>query len=126
VVELLTVYGLLVGSKAHLRKNVSWLKCRIYLQKHRKPHFLFVLPGSVAYTDCFKSYTSGCRNLKLPHFSVNHSIEFVNFDTGVCTNRFDKQNSGIKHLIRPRKRNKKNINGWLWYLIWKRKIKKSY
>ncbi|KCZ81182.1 hypothetical protein H312_01392, partial [Anncaliia algerae PRA339] len=86
---------------------------------------LYVLPGSIVYTDCFKSYIPACKNLNLTHFTVNHSKEFVNSDTVVCTNTIEGLNNGIKHLIRPRNRSKKNINGWLWYFIWRRKNKKN-
>ncbi|KCZ77661.1 hypothetical protein H311_01326 [Anncaliia algerae PRA109] len=50
---------------------------------------LYVLPGSIVYTDCFKSYIPACKNLNLPHFTVNHSKEFVNSDAGVCKNTIE-------------------------------------
>ncbi|KCZ77854.1 hypothetical protein H311_01130 [Anncaliia algerae PRA109] len=37
---------------------------------------LYVLPGSMVYTDCFKAYLPACRDLNLKHQTVNHSIEF--------------------------------------------------
>lgn len=85
----------------------------------------FVLPGSIIYTDCFAAYNRACTNLNLEHFTVNHKENYVDPISGTHTNTIEGLNNGIKHLIKPRNRGKKNINGWLFYFIWRRQNKKN-
>ncbi|KCZ78132.1 hypothetical protein H311_00847 [Anncaliia algerae PRA109] len=74
---------------------------------------LYVSPGSIVYTDCFKAYLPACRDLNLEHQTVNQSIESENNENGVRRNTIERLNNGVIHLIKPRNRSKKNINGWL-------------
>lgn len=61
-----------------------------------------VRPGSTIITDCFKSYHN-MPNIYL-HQTVNHSVEFVNSETGACTNTIEGTWNGIKTKIAPRNR----------------------
>ncbi|KCZ78414.1 hypothetical protein H311_00556, partial [Anncaliia algerae PRA109] len=83
----------------------------------------FVLPGSIIYTDCFRAYNPACENLNFDHFTVNHKQNFVDPITHVHTNKIEGLNNGLKHLIKPRNRIRKNINGWLFYLASKKQKK---
>ncbi|KCZ76139.1 hypothetical protein H311_02869, partial [Anncaliia algerae PRA109] len=68
---------------------------------------LYVLPGSIVYTDCFKAYLPACRDLNLVHQTVNQSIESGNIENGVRTNTIERLNNGVIHLFKPRNRSKK-------------------
>ena len=83
----------------------------------------FVLPGSIIYTDCFRSYKGACANLNFLHYTVNHSKFFVDPETSVHTNTVEGLNNGIKIAVPARNRNSKDIRGYLWYMIWRRQNK---
>jgi transposase-like protein len=83
----------------------------------------YVRDGSIVYTDMFSSYRNLERELGMMHFTVNHSLGFINPETGVHTNTIEGTWCGIKFKINPRNRVKKFIKGCLEEFIWRRKNK---
>lgn len=80
----------------------------------------YIHPESIVYTDGWKTYPKVCEELGLRHRIVNHSKWFKDPETGVHTNTVEGQNNGLKMGIPARNRNKKNISGFLHYLVWKK------
>lgn len=79
-----------------------------------------VKPGSIIYTDMWKSYKTPCEELGLVHMTVNHSVTFKDPVTGVHTNTIEGLNNGLKYQIKPRNRSRKYIRSYLLYFIWRR------
>ena len=80
----------------------------------------YVRPGSIVYTDMFRSYINLERDLGLIHFTVNHSINFVDSVTGVHTNTIEGTWAGMKFNISPRRRTNLLLRGCLEEFIWRR------
>lgn len=83
----------------------------------------YVKEGSIIYTDCWKSYNFACNELDFEHKTVNHSLYYKDPITGVHTNTIEGLNNGLKTLIVPRNRVKKNMKHHLLYYIWRRQNK---
>ena len=62
----------------------------------------YVREGSIIITDCFSSYNN--LHQYYDHFQVNHSIEFVDSETGAHTNTIEGTWNAIKYRISPRNR----------------------
>lgn len=82
-----------------------------------------VAAGSTIMTDRWRGYLNITEKLGFDHFSVNHSKEFKNYDTGACTNKAEGLNNGLKMKILPRNRIKNGIEGHLGEYIWRRNNK---
>lgn len=63
-----------------------------------------VLPGSIIITDCFKSYFN--LNKLYEHFTVDHSKNFVDPESGAHTNSIEGTWCALKYKIAPRNRTK--------------------
>ena len=59
-----------------------------------------VRPGSIVNTDCFKSYDNLEEKLKLKHYTVNHSQNFVDPETGCHTNTIESTWWAVKRSFR--------------------------
>jgi transposase-like protein len=80
-----------------------------------------ILPGSIIYSDLWKSYYGIEEKLNLRHFKVNHSINFVDPESGVHTNTIEGTWSGVKRKIPVRNRNRSSIDEHLLEFVWRRK-----
>ena len=80
-----------------------------------------VLPGSIVYSDMWAAHNGIEDQLALRHMTVNHSVSFVDPDTGVHTNTIEGLWNGIKLRVPPRNRGQDSINGQLMEFIWRKK-----
>ena len=48
----------------------------------------WIKPGSIIHSDCWKAYAT-LNKIGYKHVTVNHSKEFVNKETGACTNKIE-------------------------------------
>ena len=58
----------------------------------------FVLPGTTIISDCWKAYCS-LESEGYIHLTVNHSKEFVNKETGACTNTIESTWHAVKNSL---------------------------
>ena len=58
--------------------------------------YTYIKPGSTVISDCWKAYFELTRNPEYDHLTVNHSIEFVNSDTGAHTNTIESTWRAVK------------------------------
>lgn len=79
-----------------------------------------ILPGSVIMSDLWKAY-SGLEQLGYTHQTVNHSINYVDPETGACTNKIEGTWNGLKQKIPARNRVEEGMDGHLLEFIWRRK-----
>jgi hypothetical protein len=61
-------------------------------------------PGTIIYSDCWSSYNKISSLKNFGHQTVNHSLHFIDPDTGTCTNK-------IESLWRSCKQRFKEMNG---------------
>jgi transposase-like protein len=80
-----------------------------------------VKPGSIIHTDMWKGYDRLEEVGIFEHYTVNHSKNFKDPETGVHTNTIEGTWNGLKTRIKPRNRVKRQINDHLWEFIWRRK-----
>lgn len=79
-----------------------------------------VAPGSVVHTDGWRGYSGIETTLGLEHRVVNHSVGFVDGETGVHTNFVEGTNFAIKRKVPIRCRVQGEIGGHLTEFIWRR------
>jgi transposase-like protein len=78
-----------------------------------------VHPGSTVMTDQWRGYVD-LQALGYNHLTVNHSQNYVDPDTGACTNTAEGLNSGLKRRIPVRNRTANGIEGHLFEYVWRR------
>lgn len=95
----------------------------------------YIRPGSIVYSDKFKSYYRMTEVLCVEHSTVNHSKEYVRLTeenveddfvlvTKIHTNTIEGTWSGLKLMI-PKRNRTKDIQERLFEFIWRRKHKNS-
>jgi transposase-like protein len=82
-----------------------------------------VAEGSIVFTDMWKGYDMLEELLNLRHFTVNHSSNFKDPETGVHTNTIEGYWNGMKLRITPRNRTEAAIGPLIMEHIWRRKHK---
>jgi hypothetical protein len=60
----------------------------------------WILPGTTIISDCWAAYSS-LREEGYTHFTVNHSIEFVNDTNWAHTNTIESTRKHVKVLLSP-------------------------
>ena len=80
-----------------------------------------VAMGSIIHTDCWRGYSWLQDSSDYSHFTVNHSVEFVDSATGVHTNGIEGSWAGMKRGIAPRNRTKMMLEKHLLEYIWRKK-----
>ena len=87
----------------------------------------YIAPGSIVHSDCWRAYygiekmvDTEEESFGYIHRTVNHSVCYVNPDDGTHTNTIEGTWFGIKQGIRPRRRNKKLLDGHLFEFMWRR------
>ena len=80
----------------------------------------WISPGSIIHSDCWKSYNK-LSSLGYTHLTVNHSKEFINIETGACTNGIESDWRHAK-VSMPRYGVQKGLHtGYLAEFMWRRK-----
>ncbi|WUR05163.1 DDE-TNP-IS1595 domain-containing protein [Vairimorpha necatrix] len=80
----------------------------------------YVSPGSIIFTDCWKGYINLNQLGLYEHYTVNHSLGFINPENGVHTNTIEGTWAGVKRVIPARHRTEKDINRYLNLFTFKR------
>ena len=79
-----------------------------------------VANGSIIYSDMWVSYNGIEKELKMEHYSVNHTKYFKDPVTGVHTNTIEGTWNGIKMAIKPRSRSRKLLEDNIQEFVWRR------
>lgn len=80
----------------------------------------WILPGTTIMSDCWKSYNC-LQEEGYQHLTVNHSITFVDPESGACTNRIEASWGGAKRTIESSGRRKSFYNGYLALYTFRKK-----
>lgn len=80
----------------------------------------YVAPGSIVHTDGWRGYLGISSILEIEHRVVNHSVGFVDDETGVHTNTVEGTNFAIKRQVPIRCRTERQIGGHLAEFVWRR------
>jgi len=80
-------------------------------------------PGSIIYSDMWKGYNDINKELNMSHFTVNHSKNFKDPDTGVHTNMIEGTWNGLKIGIPSRNYKEGKIDTHISEFIWRRQNK---
>ena len=60
------------------------------------------MPGSIVHTDYWEGYAKLSKDIEFTHHTVNHSIGFMNHQTGTRTNTVEGTWSDVKSNILPK------------------------
>jgi transposase-like protein len=78
-----------------------------------------VLPGSIVYTDCWRGYVGIEEALNVSHQTVNHSLYFVDPNTGVHTQSIEAKWAALKQKITLRGRVERILPNYLLEQVWR-------
>jgi len=84
----------------------------------------YVHKESVIYSDCWRAY-SHLSSIFAGHSTVNHSVTFVNRETGTHTNTIEGNWAGVKEQVSPVHRTKRYVDLYLVRFVLKRNYKKK-
>ncbi|KAL1129612.1 hypothetical protein AAG570_012557, partial [Ranatra chinensis] len=82
----------------------------------------WVLPGTTIYTDCWTAYNR-LGELCYNHLTVNHSLNFVDPNTGTHTNTIEGMWRHVKHLIPGYSRTRTSFPNYLAHFLFDRLVK---
>ena len=80
----------------------------------------YIARGSIIHSDCWKAY----ERLNVDdytHLTVNHSLNFVDPDTGACTNKAEGMWSCVKRFLPAGNRSKELFSSYLGQFMWMRR-----
>ena len=80
----------------------------------------WIKPGSIIHSDCWKAYND-LPHHGYTHITVNHSKEFINCETGACTNSIECDWRHAKVSIPPYGIHKGLHTGYLAEFMWRRR-----
>lgn len=78
-----------------------------------------VRDGSTIYTDCWKGYNNLTKE-GFEHMTVNHSLHFVDPDTGVDTNKIESQWRPLRRRLARGGVQKDKLAAHLAEFLWRR------
>ena len=82
-----------------------------------------IAAGSIVHTDCWRGYIGIDSKLSVSHFTVNHSVGFVNQENGINTNSIEGKWAALKRRITLRGRVQDKQGMYLFEQIWRFKNK---
>jgi hypothetical protein len=80
----------------------------------------YVAPGSIVHTDLWRGYSQISQQLDMLHFTVNHSVTFIDPNTGCHTNTIEGTWNGLKLCISARNRIRDGIETFFGEFQWRR------
>lgn len=92
-----------------------------YSKGNKKFIFNHVKEGTTIITDSWPSYKWIDKSKTLKHKAVNHSINWVDKESGACTNTIEGNWTSVKRLIPNSMRRKGLIEPYLFEATWRRK-----
>jgi transposase-like protein len=98
-------------------KVISWRDAETLLDCLSR----YILTGSIIHTDCWRGYAQLGAIYEVEHKMVNHSVGFVDYDTGVHTNKIEAKWAALKNQISLRSRTADTLDGHLLAEIWRKK-----
>jgi hypothetical protein len=78
----------------------------------------YIARGSIIISDMWRAYDLIPAHFQ--HLTVNHSLYFVDPETGAHTNNIEATWNAIKRGISPRNRVERGMEQHLWSFMWKR------
>lgn len=82
-----------------------------------------VAPGSEIHTDCWKGYIN-LSDHGYTHKTVNHSVEFVNSDTGAHTQNIEASWRWMRRQLSRGGVNQENLADHMCEFLWRRRVHK--
>lgn len=82
-----------------------------------------IRPGSIVYSDEWKAYSRITQTTGMPHATVNHSLNFVDPNTGAHTQGVEAMWSSCKRMMREEKTMHSNLfESYLPEFMWRRRF----